>query len=74
MSQEVALVVTNSETGNGGCADAVPYVAGTRYEVGALVSNLNQNIVVTLRVGVRPMQHGPTSQVKACTGKMLGLA
>lgn len=42
MSQEVALVVTNSETGNGGCADAVPYVAGTRYEVGALVSNLNQ--------------------------------
>lgn len=42
MSQEVALVVANSETGNGGCADAVPYVAGTRYEVGALVSNLNQ--------------------------------
>lgn len=41
-SQEVALVVANSETGNGGCADAVPYVAGTRYEVGALVSNLNQ--------------------------------
>lgn len=41
-SQEVALVVTNSETGNGGCADALPYVAGTRYEVGALVSNLNQ--------------------------------
>ncbi|OXE30272.1 chitinase, partial [Vibrio parahaemolyticus] len=27
---------------NGGCADAVPYVAGTRYEIGALVSNLNQ--------------------------------
>lgn len=42
MSQEVALVVANSETGNGGCADALPYVAGTRYEVGALVSNLNQ--------------------------------
>lgn len=42
MSQEVALVVTNSETGNGGCADALPYVAGTRYEVGTLVSNLNQ--------------------------------
>lgn len=42
MSQEVALVVANSETGNGGCADAVPYVAGTRYEVDALVSNLNQ--------------------------------
>lgn len=41
-SQEVALVVANSETGNGGCADALPYVAGTRYEVGALVSNLNQ--------------------------------
>ncbi|WP_029797381.1 Ig-like domain-containing protein, partial [Vibrio parahaemolyticus] len=41
-SQEVALVVANSETGNGGCADAVPYVAGTRYEIGALVSNLNQ--------------------------------
>lgn len=41
-SQEVALVVANSEPGNGGCADAVPYVAGTRYEVGALVSNLNQ--------------------------------
>lgn len=41
-SQEVALVVANSETGNGGCADAVPYVAGTRYEVGALVSNLSQ--------------------------------
>lgn len=41
-SQEVALVVANLETGNGGCADAVPYVAGTRYEVGALVSNLNQ--------------------------------
>lgn len=42
MSQEVALVVTNSETGNGGCADALSYVAGTRYEVGTLVSNLNQ--------------------------------
>ncbi len=42
MSQEVALVVANSETGNGGCTDAVPYVAGTRYEVGALVSNLTQ--------------------------------
>lgn len=41
-SQEVALVIANSETGNGGCADALPYVAGTRYEVGALVSNLNQ--------------------------------
>lgn len=41
-SQEVALVVANSETGNGGCADAVPYAAGTRYEIGALVSNLNQ--------------------------------
>lgn len=41
-SQEVALVVANSETGNGGCADALPYVAGTRYEVGTLVSNLNQ--------------------------------
>ncbi len=38
----MTLVVANSETDNGGCADAVPYVAGTRYEVGALVSNLNQ--------------------------------
>ncbi|EGQ9595177.1 chitinase [Vibrio parahaemolyticus] len=40
MSQEVSLIVGNSNSG--GCADAVPYVAGTRYDVGALVSNLNQ--------------------------------
>ncbi|HHX8331904.1 TPA: Ig-like domain-containing protein [Vibrio diabolicus] len=42
MSQEVTLVVSNSETGTGGCADAVPYAAGTSYQVGDLVSHLNQ--------------------------------
>ncbi len=40
MSQEVSLVVSDSNSD--GCADAVPYVAGNRYEVGTLVSNLNQ--------------------------------
>ena len=42
MSQEVTLVVSNSETGTGGCADAVPYAAGTSYQVGDLVSHFNQ--------------------------------
>lgn len=40
MSQNVSLVVSGSHSG--GCADAVPYLAGTRYEAGTLVSNLNQ--------------------------------
>ncbi|MCV5948798.1 hypothetical protein OFN94_28740, partial [Escherichia coli] len=42
MSQEVALVISNSETGTGGCADAVPYVAGTSYQAGDLISHFNQ--------------------------------
>jgi len=42
MSQEVALVISNAETGTGGCADAVPYVAGTSYQAGDLVSHFNQ--------------------------------
>ncbi|MEX3073826.1 Ig-like domain-containing protein [Vibrio alginolyticus] len=41
-SQEVTLIVAGSGTGSGGCTDAVPYVAGTSYEAGTLISNLNQ--------------------------------
>ncbi|WP_372076583.1 Ig-like domain-containing protein [Vibrio amylolyticus] len=39
-SQEVSLVVSSASSG--GCADAKPYIAGTSYQAGELVHNLNQ--------------------------------